>query len=152
MLVRLSAVARWTRSLPGWPLKNAAHMRIKVEIAAETERDFALIFDHFFESYRSFQESSKTALDLYEARIRDLRQKADGLGTVPYHDARHDNLLPGLRHLTIDRSVYQFDVNQAEQRFRVNGITFGGQDHVRHMLTLLLAPRNALTLSLASSG
>ena len=46
--------------------------------------------------------------------------------------------MPGLRHLTIDRAIYWFDVNEAEQRVRVLAIFFGGQDHVRHMLTRLL--------------
>jgi hypothetical protein len=42
--------------------------------------------------------------------------------------------------LTIDRAIYWFDVNEAEQRVRILAIFFGGQDHVRHMLTRLLTP------------
>lgn len=29
-------------------------MRFRIEFSAEAERDYALIFDHLFESYRSF--------------------------------------------------------------------------------------------------
>lgn len=115
-------------------------MRFRIEFSAEAEGDFALIFDHLFESYRSFGESVEAALDHSEDRIRDIRQEADRLGTAPYRGERQDDLLPGLRHLRIDRAIYWFDVNEAEQRVRILAIFFGGQDHVRHMLTRLLTP------------
>ena len=115
-------------------------MRFRIEFSAEAERDFALIFDHLFESYRSFGTRVEAALDHCENRIRDIRQEANRLGAAQYRGERHDDLLPGLRHLTIDRAIYWFDVNEAEQRVRILAIFFGGQDHVRHMLTRLLTP------------
>ena len=115
-------------------------MRFRIEFSAEAERDFALIFDHLFESYRSFGESVEAALDHCEDRIRDIRQEAERLGAVPYRGERHEDLLPGLRHLTIDRAIYWFDVNDKEHRVRILAIFFGGQDQVRHMLSRLLAP------------
>ena len=107
---------------------------------AEAERDFALIFDHLFESYRSFGESVETALDHCEDRIREIRQEADRLYPAPHRGEHHDDLLPGLRRLTVDRAIYWFDGNEAEQRVRILAMLFGGQDHVRHMLTQLLTP------------
>ena len=115
-------------------------MRFRIEFSAEAGRDFALIFDHLFESYRSFGESVEAALDHCEDRIRDIRQEADRLSKVSHGGERHDDLRPGLRHLTIDRAIYRFEVDDAEQRVRVLAIFFGGQDHVRHMLTRLLQP------------
>ena len=115
-------------------------MRFRIEFSAEAERDFALIFDHLFESYRGFGESVEAALDHCEARIHEIRQEADRLGAAPFRGERHDDLLPGLRHLTINRAIYWLDVNEAEQRVRILAIFFGGQDHVRHMLTRLLTP------------
>ena len=115
-------------------------MRFRIEFSAEAARDFALIFDHLFESYRSFGESVEAALDHCEDRIRDIRQEADRLSEVPYRGERHDDLRPGLQHLPIDRAIYWFEVDDAEQRVRVLAIFFGGQDHVRHMLTRLLQP------------
>lgn len=113
-------------------------MRLRIEFSAEAERDFALIFDHLFESYLGYGENVETALDHCEARIRDIRQEADRLASAPFRGESHDDLLPGLRHLTIGRAIYWFDVNDAEQRVRVLPIFFGGQDHVRHMLMRLL--------------
>ena len=115
-------------------------MRFRIEFSAKAERDFALIFDHLFESYLGFGESVEAALDHCEARIRDIRQEADRLASAPLRSESHDDLLRGLRHRAIDRAIYWFDVNEAEQLVRVFAIFFGGQDHVRHMLTLLLTP------------
>jgi toxin ParE1/3/4 len=115
-------------------------MRLRIEFSAEAERDFALIFDHLFESYLGFGESVEAALDHCEARIRDIRQEVDRLAAAPFRGESHDDLLPGLRHLTIGRAIYWLDVNEAEQRVRVLAIFFGSQDHVRHMLTRLLTP------------
>lgn len=115
-------------------------MRFRIEFSAEAERDFALIFDHLFESYLSFGERIEATLDHCEARIHNIRQEADRLAAAPFREERHDDLLPGLRHLTIDRAIYWFHVNEAEQRVRILALFFGGQDHVRQMLTRLLTP------------
>ena len=51
-------------------------MRFRIEFSAEAERDFALIFDHLFESYLGFGEGVDAALDHCEARIHVIRQEA----------------------------------------------------------------------------
>ena len=61
-------------------------MRFRIEFSAEAKRDFALIFDHLFESYFSFGESVDAALDHCEARIHVIRQEAARLAdqaTIP---------------------------------------------------------------------
>ena len=80
-------------------------MRFRIEFSAESERDFALIFDHLFESYRNFGTRVKAALDYCENRIREIRQEADRLGVAPYGGERHNDLLLGLQHLMIDRAT-----------------------------------------------
>ena len=115
-------------------------MRFRIEFSAEAEHDFALIFDDLFESYRSFGTRVEAALDHCADRIRKFRREVDWPGAAPYRGERHDDLLPGLRHLTIDRAIYWFDVSEAEQRVRILAIFFGGEDHVHHMLTRLLTP------------
>ncbi len=115
-------------------------MRFRIEFSAEAQRDFALIFDHLFESYLSFRECVETALDHCAVRIPDIRRKADRLASAPFRGESHDDLLPGLRHLTIDRVVCWFEMNETEQHGRVLAIFFNGQDHVRHIMTQLLTP------------
>lgn len=89
-------------------------MRFRIEFSAEAGRDFALIFDHLFESYRSFGESVEAALDHCEDRIRDIRQKTDRLGAASHRGERHGDLRSGQRHLTTDRAIYWFEVDDAE--------------------------------------
>ena len=114
-------------------------MRFRIEFSAEAERDFALIFDHVFESYLGICENVEAALDHCGARIRVIRQEDDRLASAPFRVESRDDLLPGLRHLTIDRAIYWFDVNEAEKAVRVLAIFFVGQDHVRHKLRRLLS-------------
>lgn len=89
-------------------------MRFRIELSAEGDGDFTPIFDHPFKSYISFGESVELALDYCEARIHDIRREAERLASTPFRGESHDDLLPGIRHLTIGRAIYWFDVNEAE--------------------------------------
>ena len=113
-------------------------MSFKVEFSAESEHDFELIFDHLFESYVGFGENSGDAFDRAARRIMSIRQAADQLSTFPIRGTARDDILAGVRYLTIDRAIYWFDVDEAARRVRILAIFFGGQDHVRHMLVRLL--------------
>ena len=113
-------------------------MAWRVELAAEADLDLDLIFDHLLESYQSFGESLEEAFARAEARVREVRRAADRLGTAPHRGERHDALLPGLRHVTMDRAVYWFEVDEATERVRVLAVFWGGQDHARRMLARLL--------------
>lgn len=113
-------------------------MPFAVEFSAESERDFELIFDHLFKSYIGFGESTEEALEHAAQRIMGIRRAADRLATFPIRGTLRDDVLPGVRYLTIDRAIYWFDVNEAAQKVRILAIFFGGQDHVRHMLVRLL--------------
>ena len=63
---------------------------------------------------------------------------AGSLATAPLRGESRDDLLPGLRHLALDRAVYCFR-SRAEQRdIHVLAVFFGGQDHQRRMLVRLL--------------
>ena len=53
-------------------------MRFRIEFSAEAERDFALIFDHLFESCRSFGIRLEAALDHCEDRIRIIGGRPTG--------------------------------------------------------------------------
>jgi len=113
-------------------------MTFRIEFSDEASRDLGLIFDHLFESYLGFGESLDAALDHAESRIRGIRAEAERLGTAPHRGSAHDDLLPGLRHLTLNRAIYWFEVQEENRHIRVLAIFFGGQDHSRHMLVRLL--------------
>ena len=113
-------------------------MASRLEFATEAERDLALIFDHLLHSYLEFGESLESALDHAEARIAEIRTAANRIPTAPHRGERHDDILPGLRHLAIGRAIYWFEVNQPKETVRVLAVFFGGQDHIRHMMARLL--------------
>lgn len=113
-------------------------MPFAVEFSTESERDFELIFDHLFKSYVGFGESADEALEHAAHRIMGIRRAADRLATFPMRGTVRDDILPGVRHLTIDRAIYWFDIDEAGHKVRVLAIFFGGQDHVHHMLVRLL--------------
>ena len=126
------------RGWPGWSPTSAARMAFRVEFLAEAERDFGLIFDHLLRSYLEFGESPESALDHAEARIAEIRAAAERILTAPCRGERHDDIPPGVRHLAIGRAIDWFDVDEPRETVRVLAVFFGGQDHVRHMMTRLL--------------
>lgn len=111
-----------------------------VEFAADAERDFELIFDFLEESYRSFGESADDAITHAAGRVESIRAKASRLGNAPYRGTLHPQIMPDLRHVTIDYAIYWFLVDDEAMTVRVLAIFFGGQDHVRQMLLRLLRP------------
>ena len=113
-------------------------MKFSIEFSIDAERDFELIFDHLFESYRSFGESTEEVLGHAARRIDGIRESASTLLVAPHRGMLHEDMLPGLRHVAIDRAIYWFQVHEAEEKVRVLAIFFGGQDHIRHMLARLL--------------
>ena len=113
-------------------------MTLRLEFSVEAERDFGLIFDHLLRSYLIFGENPESALDHAAARVLQIRADAKRILTAPHRGERHDDILPGVRHLAIGRAVYWFDVDEANETIRVLAVFFGGQDHVLHMLARLL--------------
>lgn len=126
------------RGWPGWLPGNAARMALRLEFSVEAERDFGLIFDHLLQSYLDFGESLESALDHAESRIVEIRSAAERILTAPRRGERHDDILPGLRHLAMGRAIYWFDIDERSETVRVLAVFFGGQDHVRHMMARLL--------------
>ena len=111
-------------------------MGYELEFSAEAERDFELIFDHLLGSY-NLGEDLESALDHAETRVLEIRTTAERITTAPYRGER-DDILPGLRHLTIGRAIFWFDIVEASKVVRVLAVFFGGQDHVRRMMVRLL--------------
>lgn len=113
-------------------------MGFRLEFTAAAENDFGLIFDHLLQSYLEFGESLDSALDRAGTRVFEIRDNAGRILTAPHRGERHDDILPGLRHLAIGRAIYWFNADEAHRTVRVLAVFFGGQDHVRHMLIRLL--------------
>ncbi len=100
--------------------------------------DLDLIEAHLSEAYSNFGESPIEAATHAAARIETILATAERLATAPFRGQARDDLLPGLRHLSLDGAIYWFIVDEVGLEVQVLAIFFGGQDHQRHMLVRLL--------------
>jgi toxin ParE1/3/4 len=113
-------------------------MAYEVVFAADARHDFTLIFEFLVDSYVSFGDDAETAIMRAETRVQSIRADITQLGQLPYRGTLHDEMLPGLRHLTIGQAIVWFDIDEDVKLVRVLAVFFGGQDHIRRMLTRLL--------------
>ena len=109
-----------------------------VVFAEDAINDLVLITEYLTQAYCSFGEPLAEANRHAQLRIESIIAKAERLAIAPLRGESRDDLLPGLRHLALDRAVYWFR-SRAEQRdIQVLAVFFGGQDHQRRMLVRLL--------------
>ena len=113
-------------------------MAYEVVFAADAGRDFTLILEFLIESYSGFGENAETAIERAEARVQSIREDITRLGQLPHRGTLHDDVLPGLRHVTIGRAIVWFTIDEDQERVCVLAIFFGAEDHIRKMLTRLL--------------
>ena len=109
-----------------------------VVFAAEAINDLLLITEHLTQSYCGFGEPPAEANRHAQVRIEAIIAAAERLATAPFRGECHDDLLPGLRHLALDRAVYWFRPRAEQREIQVLAVFFGGQDHQRRMLVRLL--------------
>ena len=110
-----------------------------LELSDQAERDLAEILDHLQEAYLGFGETPAEAVARAALRVERIAAQLSSLLTAPRRGTRHEDLLPDLRHLTMDRAIYWFQVDEALQRIRILGIFFGGQEHHGKMVSRLIA-------------
>lgn len=116
-------------------------MTWRIEFAAAAERDFALIRDHLVESYAAFGDSPAEAAERAAHRLAVILDDSLRIATAPHRGSRHDDLLPGLRQLTLGKATFWFTADDASQSIRVLAVFFGAQDQHRRMLVRLLERR-----------
>ena len=66
------------------------------------------------------------------------RRIAERLATAPFRAECYGDLLPGLRHLALDRAVTWFRPRSEQRDIQVLAVFFGEQDHRRRMLVRFL--------------
>ena len=114
-----------------------------VVFAAEAINDLLLITENLTQSYCGFGEPLAEANRHAQVRIEAIITAAEGLAaeqlaTAPFRGESQDDLLPGLRHLALDRAVYWFRPCAEQRDIQLLAVFFGGQDHQRRMLVRLL--------------
>ena len=111
----------------------------KIEIAEDVLSDLALIHDHLVESYVGFGESAEDAMSRAHERLMQIRARFNDLARLPFRGTLREEFGPGVRSLTMDRSVLWFEVIEATRTVRILAVFFGSQDHIRHMYGRLLS-------------
>lgn len=106
--------------------------------AADAVEDLALIEAHLIRAYQAFGEQPVEAAQHAQARVEAIITAAERLALAPLRGEAHDELLPGLRHLTLNSAVYWFRPRPSSRDIQVLAVFFGGEDHQRHMLVRLL--------------
>ena len=109
-----------------------------VVFAADAINDLLLISEYLTQAYCGFGEPLAEANSHAKVRIEAMITAAERLATAPLRGESHDDLLPGLRHLALDRAVYWFRPRAEQREIQVMAVFFGGQDHQRRMLVRLL--------------
>lgn len=97
-----------------------------------------LITHYLTQAYCGFGEQLAEAHSHAKLRIEAIITAAERLAPAPLSEESHDDLLPGLRHLALDRAVYWFRARAEQREIQVLAMFFGGQDHQRHMMVRLL--------------
>jgi plasmid stabilization system protein ParE len=112
-------------------------MAFKVVRTTQFEHDLDLIHDHLVKSYVDLGETFSDAFDRAEARIEEIETELFTLARSPYQGTLSIDLGAGLRHVTKNRAIFYFKVDDEQQIVLVLAVFFGGQDHGRHILKRL---------------
>ncbi|WP_171182420.1 type II toxin-antitoxin system RelE/ParE family toxin [Ruegeria sp. HKCCD8929] len=116
-------------------------MAWRIEVSADVVRDIDLLFHHLADSYVGFGETRSVADARALERIGEILGAADRIAVAPFRGEAHGDILPGLRHLTLDQAIYWYQTDETAETIRILAIFYGGQDHVRRMLRRLLSQR-----------
>lgn len=116
-------------------------MVYKVRRSASANSDLEAIFRHLIESYMSFGESRPDAVEKAQARVRIIRSSIEDLAFLP-----HQGTIGGsadqtdVRHVTKNKAIIYFQVNDMERVIHILAIFYSGQDHQRRMVERLTGP------------
>jgi plasmid stabilization system protein ParE len=112
----------------------------EVVFSAAALADLRLILDWLTGRHLDLGAPPDEAFESAARRVRAITTDALRLGTAPHRGTRDEGLAPGLRHATINRAIFYFDVRESAEgaaQVRILAVFFGGQDHRRQMLARL---------------
>lgn len=113
-------------------------MTYQVEVAPEARDDLRDVFRFLRDSYIGFGDDIMSAKRKAADRVRGIGQEINALADVPKQGTLDTALGPGIRHVTKNRAVLYFAVNDDVATVRVLAVYFGSQDHaakIRKRLT-----------------
>ncbi|MCK0149466.1 type II toxin-antitoxin system RelE/ParE family toxin [Marivita sp. S6314] len=105
--------------------------------AAAVTSDLDAIFDHLLNSYLGFGDPFEGAFNRANERVGNIYVNRERLLKAPHIGTRHVVKGHTYRHVTIDRAIYWFALDDTAKVLRVLGIFHGGQDHLDRMMSRL---------------
>jgi plasmid stabilization system protein ParE len=108
-----------------------------VRSKASTE-DLRIIFRHLIDSYVSLGDDVSQAADRALRRMDGIERDLQSIARSPHQGTLTS--YPGfdsVRHVTKNKVVFYFQVQETQKVLRLLAVFFGGQDHQRHMLKRL---------------
>ncbi len=110
------------------------------EFSVEAIRDFEMIFDHLRQAYLDFGDAADVSFNRAIDRVNAIQASALALSKAPHQGTVRDDIIPGLRFVRKEKAVFWFLLDEGRQVVQILAVFYGGQDHIRHMLTRLLVP------------
>lgn len=116
-------------------------MSYRVARLSQANDDLDALFDFLVESYLHFDDDLAAAVECASQRVARIKADLRALGKTPHQGTLLPHLMPGLRHVTKDRAIFYFTVDDDARLVRVLAVFFGGQAHQRAMLKRLASGR-----------
>jgi plasmid stabilization system protein ParE len=110
----------------------------RAEISKTAREDIRALYTCLVNlQHRRFGHDLAAADKLASERIAVVRRNARKLASAPYRGTCHTIAGHTYRHVTIDRAVYWFTLDELAEVLRIEAIFFGGQDHLDRMFNRL---------------
>ena len=112
-------------------------MVFRVVRSTEVDHDLDLIHDHLIGAYVDLGDAYGDAFDFADARLEAIESDMESLAQSPHQGTLSPEIAPGLRHVTKNRAIFYFRVDDERQIILALAVFFGGQDHGKHILKRL---------------
>ena len=109
-------------------------MAWRIEDAPAVPVDLDALYDHLVASHRGFGEDLARATSMAQQRVEAIFAARLRLLAAPHRGTRHRIGRREYRHVTIDRAIYWFTLDEPSETVRVIGIFYGGQEHLDRMV------------------
>lgn len=108
-----------------------------IEISEEAYADLDLHHAHLLKSQIAFGYAPDEAMALARDGIVRMLDLAERLVGEPQIGTQHPALMDGIRHVTIERSIFWFHPDPDMQVIRIFAVFRSGQDHFKHIVARL---------------
>lgn len=110
----------------------------RTELSRTANEDLRRIYRHLANvQHTQFGYDLAAADAIATRRTTAIRRTADSLANAPHRGTLHHVGGRTYRHVTIDRAIYWFTLDEAAQTLRIEAIFFSGQNHLDRMFARL---------------